>query len=424
MSGASDDGAPIGHRSGVLHVEDVDARALAEEFGTPLYVYSRASIETGYRAFERALAGTPHLVCYAVKANSNLGVLDVLARLGAGFDIVSLGELERVLAVGADPGRIVFSGVGKRVDEMARALEVGIRCFNVESAPELERLATVAAAHGAVAPVSLRVNPDVDAETHPYISTGLKENKFGIAHEQALEAYRRAVALPSLDVTGIDCHIGSQLLRVAPYRDAVRRLIDLVDALAAEGIALRHIDVGGGQGIRYADEVPLPIDEWARTVRDAVGSRELEIVCEPGRYVVGPAGVMLTRVEYLKHNGARGFAVVDAAMNDLIRPALYSAYQDIERVVEPSGADAREDVWDVVGPVCESADFLGKERRLALSEGDLLAVRTSGAYVSVMASNYNSRPRAAEVIVDGDRAHLVRARETVASLFAAERALP
>ena len=386
--------------------------------------YSRAAIEAGYRAFDEALANVPHLVCYAVKANSNLGVLDVLARLGAGFDIVSLGELERVLAIGADPGRIVFSGVGKRTEEMVRALEVGIRCFNVESTSELERLSDVAAAHGVVAPVSLRVNPDVDAETHPYISTGLKENKFGIAHEDALVAYRRAASLQALDVTGIDCHIGSQLTRIAPYRDAVGRLVALVDALAGDGIALAHIDVGGGQGIRYSDEVPLPIDAWARTVTEAVGSRSLEIVCEPGRYIVGPAGVMLTRVEYLKHNAGRGFAVVDAGMNDLIRPALYSAHQDIERVVEARRDGALDDVWDVVGPVCESADFLGKERRLALCEGDLLAVRTSGAYVSVMASNYNTRPRAAEVLVDGDRVHLVRERETIRSLFASERALP
>lgn len=416
--------SPIAHRDGVLHVEGVDATRLAEEFGTPLYVYSRASIEAAYGEFERALDGAPHLVCYAVKANSNLGVLDVLARLGAGFDIVSVGELERVLAAGGEPSRTVFSGVGKRADEMARALEVGIRCFNVESASELERLADVAAAHGAVAPVSLRINPDVDAGTHPYISTGLRENKFGIAHEEALDVYRRAAGLPALALAGIDCHIGSQLVRVAPYRDAVTKLVEIVDALAAEGIELSHIDVGGGQGIRYDDESPLDIGAWAEVVRGAVGARPLEIVCEPGRYVVGPAGLVLTRVEYLKRNGDRDFAIVDAAMNDLIRPALYSAYQPIERVVGVPPADARDGVWDVVGPVCESADFLGKGRRLALAQGDLLAVRATGAYASVMASNYNTRPRAAEVLVDGAEAHLVRERESVASLYEGERTLP
>ena len=415
---------PIARRNGVLHVEGVDARRLAEAHGTPLYVYSRAAIEAAFGEFGRALEGAPHRVCYAVKANSNLGVLDVLARLGAGFDIVSLGELERVLAVGAEPSGIVFSGVGKRADEMARALEVGIGCFNVESSSELERLAEVAAAHGVRAPVSLRVNPDVDANTHPYISTGLRENKFGIARENAMTVYRRAAGLDALSVEGIDCHIGSQLTGVAPYRDAVTRLVGLVDELAREGIVLSHIDVGGGQGIRYEDETPLDIDAWARTVRDAVGTRALEIVCEPGRYVVGPAGVLLTRVEYLKRNAARGFAIVDAAMNDLIRPALYSAWQPIERVVEAPGEGAERGVWDVVGPVCESADFLGKERDMALAEGDLLAVRAVGAYASVMSSNYNTRPRAAELLVDGDAVHVVRERETVAALFAGERGLP
>ena len=428
MSGAEsrgDPGAgPIARRGGVLHVEGVDARRLAAGHGTPLYVYSRAAIESAFAEFGRALEGVAHRVCYAVKANSNLGVLDVLARLGAGFDIVSVGELERVLAVGGEPSGIVFSGVGKRADEMARALEVGIRCFNVESASELERLAEVASAHGARAPVSLRVNPDVDANTHPYISTGLRENKFGIAREDAPGVYRRAAELDALSVDGIDCHIGSQLTGVAPYRDAVTRLVGLVDELAREGIRLSHIDVGGGQGIRYDDETPLDIGEWARTVRAAVGDRALEIVCEPGRYVVGPAGVLLTRVEYLKRNAERGFAIVDAAMNDLIRPALYSAWQPIERVVEPAGEGAEAGTWDVVGPVCESADFLGKERTMRLAEGDLLAVRAVGAYASAMASNYNTRPRAAELLVDGDAVHVVREREDVRALFAGERSLP
>ena len=418
------DTAAIGRRDGVLHVEGVDARELAAAHGTPLYVYSRAGIEAAFARFGRALAGVPHLVCYAVKANSNLGVLDVLARLGAGFDIVSAGELERVLAVGGEPSRVVFSGVGKRADEMARALEVGIRCFNVESASELERLAEVAAAHGARARVSLRVNPDVDANTHPYISTGLRENKFGIAREQAMDVYRRAASLDALSVEGIDCHIGSQLTGVAPYRDAVARLVELVDRLGEEGIHLSHIDVGGGQGIRYDDEVPLDIDAWAATVKAAVGDRSLEIVCEPGRYVVGPSGILLTRVEYLKRNGDRGFAVVDAAMNDLIRPALYSAWQPIERVVEAPGENAERGVWDVVGPVCESADFLGKERDLSLAEGDLLAVRAAGAYAAVMSSNYNTRPRAAEVLVDGDACHVVGVRESVAEVLSRERGLP
>jgi len=386
-----------------------------------LYVYSRAMIEAAYRRFTEAFAGRAHLVCYAVKANANLGVLDVLVRQGAGFDIVSQGELRRVLAAGADPSRIVFSGVGKRATEMQAALEAGIRCFNVESASELERLAEVAAELGVVAPVSLRINPDVDAMTHPYISTGLRENKFGIDHRQALALYRRAAELPSLALKGIDCHIGSQLTSVGPYRDAVRRLVELVDALAAEGIPIEHLDAGGGQGIRYQDETPLDIADWAAVLIEEIGERTLEIVVEPGRFIVGPAGILLTRVEYLKRNGERRFAVVDAAMNDLIRPALYQAWQAIEPVVM---RDEPPEVYDVVGPVCESADFLGKQRTLAIREQDLLAVRASGAYVSVMASNYNTRPRAAEVLVDGDQAHLVRAREEIDALFDHEYTLP
>ena len=416
----------IVRRGGSLHVEALACAALAERYGTPLFVYSRAAVESAWQRFAAALGTRPHLICYSVKANSNLAVLDVLARLGSGFDIVSGGELKRVLAAGGRPERVVFSGVGKSAREMAAALEAGIRCFNVESASELERLAGVAAAHGVVAPVSFRINPDVDARTHPYISTGLKENKFGIGAEEAMALYRRAATLASIDVQGIDCHIGSQLLEVDPYRDALTRLLALVDALAGEGIGLSHIDVGGGQGIRYRDEEPLDIDEWARCVIDAVGDRALEIQVEPGRSIVAQAGVMLTRVEYLKSNEERHFAVVDAAMNDLIRPALYGAWQAIEAVEERPFGEGGESPrrYDVVGPVCESADFLGKERELAIAEGDLLAVRSAGAYAAVMSSNYNTRPRAAEVLVDGDEAHLVRAREETEALFAREYLLP
>ena len=396
--------------------------SLAEEFGTPLYVYNRAAIDSAWQAFATALAGRKHLVCYAVKANSNLAVLDTLARLGSGFDIVSLGELKRVLAAGGKPQNIVFSGVGKQVHEIEAALDVGIRCFNVESVSELERLATVAASHGTVAPVSLRINPDVDADTHPYISTGLKENKFGIGMQDALSTYRSAAAHDSIDVKGIDCHIGSQLTTLQPYADAVALLIDIVDQLADEGISLSHIDVGGGQGIQYRDvESTLDIQAWADCVIEAVGERELEIMVEPGRFIVGQAGVLLTRVEYLKNNEDRHFAVVDAAMNDLLRPALYSAWQAIE---EAEQLQRETRTYDVVGPVCESADFLGKQRPLAIAENDLLCVRSAGAYAFAMSSNYNSRPRAAEVMVDGNEAHLVRARECIDELFEHEKLLP
>jgi len=404
-----------------LVVEEIDCHQLAMQYGTPLYVYSRAEIERGWHRFDQALASRPHLICYAVKANSNLAVLSVLARLGSGFDIVSGGELERVLAAGGLASKVVFSGVGKKRDEMEQALAAGVRCFNVESASELDRLAEVAHAHGAVAPVSLRINPDVDAKTHPYISTGLKENKFGIAIAQATDIYRLAAENSNLSVEGIDCHIGSQLTDVAPYKDALQRLIALVDALAAEGISMSHIDVGGGQGIRYKDEKPIDLDDWARSVIAAVGERKLEILVEPGRYLVGNAGVLLTTIEYLKHADERNFCVVDAAMNDLIRPALYGAWQDIVPVID-GRAKARD--YDVVGPVCESADFLGKQRSLAVQENDVLAVLSSGAYGFVMSSNYNTRPRAAEVLVDGSVAHLARARETTQALFANESILP
>lgn len=416
---------PIARHDGELHVESIACSVLAERHGTPLFVYSRAAIEQAWHSFDRALGQRRHLICYSVKANSNLGVLDVLVRLGSGFDIVSGGELKRVLAAGGPPGNIVFSGVGKSVHEIADALQVGIRCFNIESGSELERIAEIAAAHGVVAPVSFRINPDVDAGTHPYISTGLKENKFGVNMADALELYARAASLGAIDVQGIDCHIGSQLTEIDPYRDALARLMSLVDTLAGQGITLSHLDVGGGQGIRYRDETPLDIHAWAACIDAAIGDRELEIMTEPGRSIVGQAGVMLTRVEYLKSNESRHFAVVDAAMNDLIRPALYGAWQSIEPVVTAeSGNKAESRMYDVVGPVCESADFLGKSRELAIAEGDLLAVMSSGAYAAVMSSNYNTRPRAAEVMVDGDSDHVVRAREHTEALFASESMLP
>lgn len=418
----TDTDSAIQWRSGTLNIEGVSATDLAEEFGTPLFVYSRSAVETAWRTFDKALSSRPHLVCYAVKANSNLAVLDTLVRLGSGFDIVSGGELKRVLAAGGSPDRIVFSGVGKSTREIVSALEAGIRCFNVESASELERLATLAAQQGVVAPVSLRINPDVDAATHPYISTGLRENKFGIGMQDAPAVYARAAELPSIDVQGIDCHIGSQLKRIDPYRDAIRHLVTMVDELAEQGIVLSHIDVGGGQGIAYENDEALDIEAWAKVVLEEVGTRKLEILVEPGRYVVGPAGVLLTRVEYLKSNEDRHFAVVDAAMNDLIRPALYSAWQAIEPVER--NTDALPQVYDVVGPICESADFLGKERTLSIHEGDLLSVMDTGAYASVMSSNYNTRPRAAEVMVDCETAHLVRAREETEALFAREFLLP
>lgn len=410
------------YRNGELHAEDVPLREIAEQYGTPSYVYSRATLERHWHAFDRAFGKHPHLVCFAVKANSNLGVLNTLARLGSGFDIVSVGELERVLAAGGNPGRVVFSGVGKQAHEMQRALEVGIRCFNVESAAELERLNQVAGTLGVRAPVALRVNPDVDAKTHPYISTGLKENKFGIAIEQAPALYRRAADLPHIHVSGIDCHIGSQLTQLEPFLDALERVIALVEALTADGITIDHLDLGGGLGVRYADETPPQPAEYAAALLHRLGPMPYEIFIEPGRAIAANAGVLLTRVEYLKHSEAKDFAIVDAAMNDLIRPALYQAWQAITNVDEhPPGTDG---VYDLVGPICETGDFLGKQRTLTLQEGSLLAVRSSGAYGFTMASNYNSRPRAAELMVDGTAVHLVRRRETLPELFAGESVLP
>ncbi|MDH0745900.1 diaminopimelate decarboxylase [Pseudomonas sp. GD03842] len=409
------------YRGGELFAEGVALSAIAERFGTPTYVYSRAHIEAQYRAYADALDGMPHLVCFAVKANSNLGVLNVLARLGAGFDIVSRGELERVLAAGGQADRIVFSGVGKTRDDMRRALEVGVHCFNVESTDELERLQVVAAEMGVRAPVSLRVNPDVDAGTHPYISTGLKENKFGIAIADAEDVYVRASQLPNLEVIGVDCHIGSQLTTLAPFVDALDRLLDLIDRLGDCGIHLRHLDLGGGLGVRYRDEEPPLAGDYIKAVRERLEGRDLALMFEPGRFIVANAGVLLTRVEYLKHTEHKDFAIVDAAMNDLIRPALYQAWMDV-KAVKPRDGVAR--TYDVVGPICETGDFLAKERDLALAEGDLLTVHSAGAYGFVMSSNYNTRGRSAEVLVDGDQAFEVRRRETLTELFAGESLLP
>jgi diaminopimelate decarboxylase len=409
------------YREGCLHGEAVDLATVARDHGTPCYVYSRAAIESAWRAYDQAFADGGHLICYAVKANGNLAVLGVLARLGAGFDIVSGGELERVLRAGGRPDRVVFSGVGKRRDEMARALEVGIRCFNVESVPELDRLEAVAADSGRRAPVALRVNPDVDPETHPYIATGLRESKFGIPIEDALPLFRRAAASPHLDVVGVAYHIGSQLTSVSPFVDALDRVAPLVERLVGEGISLRHVDLGGGLGVRYRDERPPTPGQLAEALRRRADSLALPLVLEPGRSIVGAAGVLLTRVEYVKRAVPRDFVVVDGAMNDLLRPALYGAWQDIVPVA-PRAGEGRP--CDVVGPVCETGDFLGRDRLLNVRPGDLLAVHGVGAYGFAMSSNYNARPRAAEVLLDGDRAQLVRRRETVVDLYAGESLLP
>ncbi|MDD5034644.1 MAG: diaminopimelate decarboxylase [Methylococcaceae bacterium] len=409
------------YHGGALCAESVPLAEIAERFGTPCYVYSRATLERHWRAFDDAFSGHPHLVCYAVKANSNLAVLNLLARLGSGFDIVSVGELERVLAAGGSPGKIVFSGVGKREDELRRALEVGIRCFNVEVAGELDRLDRIAFGMGVKAKVSLRVNPDVDAQTHPYISTGLKENKFGIDIGLAVAEYERAAAMSHVEVVGVDCHIGSQLTSTGPFLDALDRVLALTSELQKRGIVLKHLDLGGGLGIRYHDEHPPEPGELAAAVSKRLQDAPYEILIEPGRAIVGNAGILLTRVEYLKSNSVKNFAIVDAAMNDLLRPSLYKAWQEILPVVQ--GGSGEKKVWDIVGPVCETGDFLGKERELAIREGDLLAVRSAGAYGFSMSSNYNSRPRPAEVMVDGERLHRVRARETLPNLYAGESVL-
>lgn len=407
-------------KSGELHVEALGLSSIAAQFGTPAYVYSRAALTGAFLRFDAGFSGIDHLVCYAVKANPNLAILNLFARLGAGFDIVSGGELARVLAAGGDPGKVVFSGVGKTVAEMRAALEAGIFCFNVESGAELDRLNAVAGAMDKVAPVSLRVNPDVDARTHPYISTGLKNNKFGVAYDEAVALYRRAAGLPNIAVHGVDCHIGSQLTELSPFLDALDRVLALVDALAQAGIAIRHLDIGGGIGIRYADETPPDFAVYSRAVLDRLAGRNVKLVMEPGRALVGNAGLLLTTVEYLKHGATKNFAIVDAAMNDLMRPALYDAWHDIQPV------RARHEpalTYEIVGPVCESGDFLGHDRKLALHQGDLLAILSAGAYGMSMSSNYNTRPRAAEIMVDGANAHLVRERESLQHLFSLEHTI-
>ncbi|MBT3347478.1 MAG: diaminopimelate decarboxylase [Thiotrichales bacterium] len=414
-------------RDGLLYAEDIPLTQLAEQHSTPLFVYSESSIRKQWEAFESGFNGEDHLICYAVKANSNLAILALLAEQGAGFDIVSVGELERVLKAGGEAGKVVFSGVGKKAIEIKRALEVGIRCFNIESESELERVNRVAAEMGINAPISLRVNPDVDAGTHPYISTGLRSNKFGIAIEQALEVYRRAATMSNLNIVGIDCHIGSQLTSLSPFEDALDRVLLLVDQLSEVGIELHHIDVGGGLGIDYKnDNPPLPA-EYVQRVTAKLAGRSLEIIMEPGRAMVGNAGVMLTRVEFIKKGEEKNFCIVDGAMNDLIRPALYQAWQNIVVVEERSSGVNLEShgaqVYDLVGPICETGDFLGKDRKLNVEEGDLLAVLSSGAYGFAMSSTYNSRPRAAEIMVSGDKHWVVRERESIESLFAGEHVI-
>ncbi len=408
-------------RQGQLFLEGVSLDKIATNFGTPTYVYSRAAITEAYLAYANALGDHPGMICYAVKANSNLGVLNILARLGAGFDIVSGGELERVLKAGGDPSRVVFSGVGKKAEEMARALEVGVACFNVESRSELELLSQVATSQDKVANISVRVNPDVDAQTHPYISTGLKENKFGIDINEALDVYRRATQLPGIHIKGVDCHIGSQLTSLTPFLDALDRVLLLIDQLADAGISIHHLDLGGGLGVTYRDETPPSPASYLEAVKARVAGRPLALMFEPGRSIVANAGVLLTRVLYLKPTEHKNFAIVDAAMNDNIRPALYQAWQDVVPVT-PHQGDVR--TWDLVGPVCETGDFIAKDRDLALKEGDLLAMKSSGAYGFVMSSNYNTRGRAAEIVVDGEHTITVRRRETISDLLALESVLP
>ena len=402
-----------------LYVEDLPVKQLAEEFGTPLYIYSRATLERHWHAFDSALGDHPHLICYAVKANSNIGILNVMAKLGSGFDIVSQGELERVLAAGGEASKVVFSGVAKSRAEIMRALEVGIRCFNVESVAELHHINQIAGEMGKVAPISLRVNPDVDAHTHPYISTGLKENKFGVSVDEAREVYKLAATLPHVKITGMDCHIGSQLTELQPFLDATDRLIRLMEQLKEDGITLKHLDLGGGLGVTYTDETPPHPSDYATALLNKLKDYEdLEIILEPGRAIAANAGILVAKVQYLKSNESRNFAITDTGMNDMIRPALYEAYMniiEIDRTLEREKA-----IYDVVGPVCETSDFLGKQRELAIAEGDYIAQRSAGAYGASMSSNYNSRPRTAEVLVDGDKAHLIRRRESLSELWALE----
>ena len=409
------------YQHGVLHAEKLQLDTIANRFGTPCYVYSRTALANAFEQFQSGFKNTNHLICFAVKSNPNLAILNLFAKLGAGFDIVSGGELARVLAAGGDPAKIVFSGVGKTVIEMRAALTANIFCFNVESASELIRLNEVASNMGKVAPVSLRVNPDVDAKTHPYISTGLKNNKFGIAFEEAFALYNQAAAMSNIAIHGIDCHIGSQITEITPFIDALDRIIGLVDELKVAGIHINHIDVGGGIGICYADETPPAFNTYAEAILEKIGQRNVKLVFEPGRALVGNAGVLLTKVEYLKHTESKSFAIVDAAMNDLMRPALYDAYHEILAVEPASNSDTK--VYEIVGPVCESGDFLGHDRSLSLKEGDLLAIMSAGAYGMSMASNYNTRPRAAEVMVNGDKVHLIRQREQISDLFSLEKLL-
>jgi diaminopimelate decarboxylase len=404
-----------------LFAEDVAVAQIAEQFGTPCYIYSKATLERHWNAFNNGLSTHPHLICYSVKANSNLAVLNILARLGSGFDIVSIGELERALKAGGDPDKIVFSGVGKRNDELQRAMQVGIRCFNVEVVDELNRINQIASQLGRRAPVSIRVNPDVDPNTHPYISTGLKENKFGIDMQHAVEIYQHASQLEYLDVIGMDCHIGSQLTEIEPFIAALDRMLELVNRLQQIGIKLHHLDLGGGLGIRYQDEQPPSPNQHAQAILSRLADTDYEILLEPGRAIAGNAGILVTRVEYLKQTPETHFAITDAAMNDLLRPALYSAWHDIVAVDQSRDVT---DVYDIVGPVCETGDFLGKQRQLAITEHDLLAIRSAGAYGFVMSSNYNSRPRPPELMVDGDQVHLIRERETISSLWTGEHLLP
>ena len=410
------------YRNNELYAEDVPVQDICHQYGSPCYIYSRATLERHWLAFDRAFGDQAHLICYAVKANSNIALLNVLARLGSGFDIVSLGELERVLAAGGDAKKIVFSGVGKREDEILAALKIGIRCFNVEVIDELDRINRLAAQLDVIAPVSFRVNPDVDSNTHTYISTGLKENKFGIDITLALAEYRRAVQMSNIKVVGIDCHIGSQLTETRPFLDALDKVLDLVAALKAEGIVLQHLDLGGGLGIRYNEEQPPEPADYIAAILERLGKTDFEILLEPGRAIVGNAGILVTQVEYLKPTEHKNFAIVDAAMNDLVRPSLYSAWQAIIPVNLVSAATELQ--WDIVGPVCETGDFLGKDRALKLEQGDLLAIRSSGAYGFSMCSNYNSRPKVAEVMVDGDQVYLIREREKVAQLWLGEHLLP
>ena len=402
-----------------LYVEDLPVKQLAEEFGTPLYIYSRATLERHWHAFDSALGKHPHLICYAVKANSNIGILNVMAKLGSGFDIVSQGELERVLAAGGEASKVVFSGVAKSRSEIMRALEVGIRCFNVESIAELHHINQIAGEMGKVAPISLRVNPDVDAHTHPYISTGLKENKFGVSVDEAREVYKLAATLPHVKITGMDCHIGSQLTELQPFLDATDRLIRLMEQLKEDGITLKHLDLGGGLGVTYTDETPPHPSDYATALLNKLKDYEdLEIILEPGRAIAANAGILVAKVQYLKSNESRNFAITDTGMNDMIRPALYEAYMNIIEIDRTLGREKA--IYDVVGPVCETSDFLGKQRELAIAEGDYIAQRSAGAYGASMSSNYNSRPRTAEVLVDGNKAHLIRRRESLSELWALE----